>query len=149
MARINVEFRVNLPETDYDKECLTPILDCIAFRTKTDDIITVEGRESSWWVENGVYHGEFKYVQCSAEGEYEHDWEPLSKEDYSLLEHSVPYEVHLYLGEVRFKNRIIGKNIKGNITFEDKIHEFHAEKFDIDAYNGDKVKIEIENEPDC
>ncbi len=147
MARLNVEFRVNLPDTDYESDKnLTPMLDSIAFRTKDEGIIiTVEGKESSWWVENGIYHGEFKYVQCTAEGEYDHDWEGLSEKDYSILECSKPYEVHLYLDDIRFKNELVGHALKGNISFGDKSLDFCAERFDIDAYGENNVKMEIEN----
>ncbi|MCR5396563.1 MAG: hypothetical protein K6E64_03745 [Lachnospiraceae bacterium] len=118
MSRAYFSFKTNLP--DWSKDIATPNVDYFAFHK--DDLTISVGccGWSEFGVTNGIYEGRFTDLEMAIEandGETIQEWEPMTEENFKLLEGAEMYEIGIYIPEVEYSNPIKGKELSLEIEF--------------------------------
>lgn len=118
MSRAFFAFKTNLP--DYSKEIATPNVDYFAFHKGNLNISVGCCGWSEYGVTNGIYEGKFTDLDMSIDtndGETLQEWQPMTEENFKLLEGAELYEIGVYIPEVEYSNPIKGKELSLEIEF--------------------------------
>lgn len=160
--RMYFDFDINLPDTgDAYHGRLTPSVDYISFRSKDDKlIISVEGGESNFGVNNEEYSARFKELRFCVDyngdiaNEYKDiytDNDYLYKKDIKnfdklmeILKESELNEIGLYVDDFDFDNPLKAKNLEVEIQDGEKSYNFSKEDIALEEY-GEIPTLRIEN----